>query len=309
MEEKRVKGYFGPAEGWVLLGSDRFGIHDTGSPCLERNEYRFLGGRNEVKQIFYFERDTMYETLCTVTASGKIEGGAVVSEDKWEELTLSFIDSMKHPIAFFSFKETFGEVSDGQLASARDVEDAQRAFSEFLAGERNAGNVAVKDIVETSGGEAKYLVFDVSGDGVPELHIQSNKAYYIFSYQQNRLFVWFKEYDHYGSSGHYDVLESGEVVRSIYQDDREYYLYWRIQPSAEVIVDFSFGRVDTNGDGIYDRTDAYEFDMRTMEERYAGLKSEQNITMEEWLDLLKNYLYIDENGRVQLLGRLEWADL
>lgn len=91
MEEKRVKGYFGPAEGWVLLGSDRFGIHDTGSPGLERNEYRFLGGRNGVKQIFYFERDTMYETLCTITASGKMEGGAVVSEEKWEELTLAFL--------------------------------------------------------------------------------------------------------------------------------------------------------------------------------------------------------------------------
>lgn len=35
MEEKRVKGYFGPTEGWVLLGSDRFGIHDTGSSGLE----------------------------------------------------------------------------------------------------------------------------------------------------------------------------------------------------------------------------------------------------------------------------------
>ena len=41
MGEKRVKGYFGPMEGWGLLGSDRFGIHDTGSPGLERNEYRF----------------------------------------------------------------------------------------------------------------------------------------------------------------------------------------------------------------------------------------------------------------------------
>lgn len=309
MEEKRVKGYFGPAEGWVLLGSDRLGIHDTGSPDLERNEYRFLGGRNGKKQIFYFERDTMYELLCTVTASGKIEGGAVVSEEKWVELTLRFFDSMKYPVEFFSFEETFGEVSDGQLASARDVENAQRAFSEFLAGEKNAGNIAVKDIVESADGETKYLIFDVSGDGVPELHIQTNKTYYIFSYQQDKLFVWFKENDRYGSNGHYDVLESGEVVRSIFQGDREYYSYWRIQPSSEVMVDFSFGRVDTNGDGIYDRTDIYEFDMRTMEERYAGLESEQNITMEEWLDMLKDYLYIDENGRVQLLGRLEWADL
>ena len=49
IDEKRVKGYFGPAEGWGLLSSDRLGIHYTGSPHLERNEYRFLGGRDGIR--------------------------------------------------------------------------------------------------------------------------------------------------------------------------------------------------------------------------------------------------------------------
>lgn len=130
------------------------------------------------------------------------------------------------------------------------MEKAQRAFDEFLAGERSAGNVAVKDIVESAG---------------------------------------------------------GEVVRSILQADRESFFYWQMQPSAEVMVDFSFGRVDIDGNGIYDSSDIYEFDMRTVEERYAGLESEQNINMEGWLDMVAGYLYIDENGRVQLLGRLGGA--
>ncbi|MDE5589722.1 MAG: hypothetical protein K2J60_11390 [Acetatifactor sp.] len=49
----------------------------------------------------------------------------------------------------------------------------------------------------------------------------------------------------------------------------EYYLYWEVQPSAEVMVNLSFGREDIDGDGIHDEADTYEYDMRTMKERYT----------------------------------------
>lgn len=142
-EEKRVERYFGPAEEWKLLGSDRFGIHDTGSPGLERNEYRFLGGSSGVEQGFYFERDTMYETLCTVTAYGEINGGASVSEEEWEELAEGFFMAMAHPVEFISFEEAFRGVSGRKAASAADVD----------------------------------------GDGIPKLHILSGREYQIYSYE------------------------------------------------------------------------------------------------------------------------------
>lgn len=309
MDEKRVKGYFGPAESWILLGSDRFGLHDTGSPGLERNEYLFLGGRDRIKQTIYFERDTMYETRCTVSASGAVNNSVSVSEEEWEELAEGFFYSLNHPVEFVTFEEIFGEAADRQPASAEDVEKAQKAYREFLAGERSAGNVTISDILETAAGGAEYLIHDVSGDGVPELHIQTEDKYYIIACQQGCLFVWFTRGDYYGGEGRYDVLESGEVVYSHLQAGSEYYLYWEIQPSAEVMVNLSFGREDINGDGIYDGADTYEYDMRTMKERYSGLESAQIVTMEEWLDKMSDYLYLDENGSVWLLGKLEWTDL
>lgn len=308
MDEKRVKGYFGPAENWVLLGSDRFGLHNTGSPGLERNEYLFLGGCEGIKQTFYFERDTMYETRCTASASGAVDGGAAVSEEEWEELTEGFFYSLEHPVEFVPFEEIFGEAADRQPVFAEDVEKAQKAYGEFLTGERSAGNVTIRDILESAAGGAEYLIHDVSGDGVPELHIQTEDKYYVLACQQGRLFVWLTREDYYGGEGRYDVLESGEVVCSHLQAGSEYYFCWEIQPSAEVMVNLSFGREDINGDGIYDEADTYEYDMRTMKERYSGLESAQIVTMEEWLDKTADYLYLDENGSVRLLGTLEWTD-
>ena len=35
------------------------------------------------------------------------------------------------------------------------------------------------------------------------------------------------------------------------------------------MVNLSFGREDIDGDGIHDEADTYEYDMRTMKERYT----------------------------------------
>lgn len=233
MEEKRVERYFGPQERCKLLGSDRFGFFHTESAGLERYGYGFLGGSSGTEQIFYFERDTMYETLCTVTASGAVNGGAQVSE-------------------------------------------------------------------------AEYLIHDVSGDGVPKLHIQTEENYYIFAYQEGRLFVWLTEKDYYGCEGRYDVLANGEVVYSVLQDGRESFSYWLLQPSAEIMVHFICSRRDGNGDGIYDEADIYQYDARTMEERYS-MREVEDITMEEWMMYTADYLEIDENGKIRLRGALAWS--
>lgn len=91
VEEQRVTSYFGPSEGWNLLGSNRFGLHDTGSPCLSQNRYIVWDEQRETVQEFNFQADSMYEVECTVSGSGEINGGGAVSEEEWDILTEDFL--------------------------------------------------------------------------------------------------------------------------------------------------------------------------------------------------------------------------
>lgn len=208
---------------------------------------------------------------------------------------------------FVSFAEAFGDMPDKQPVSAADVEEAQKAYEEFLAGGRIAVNVTITDIVEPAGGSAKYLVYDVSGDGVPELHIQTGKRYYILAYRHGRLFVWLMEVDWTDEGRRWDVLESGEVVRWTIQDDWEFYAYWEIQPSANIVSNLSFQWEDVNGNGVHDEADIYKFDEWASLEWDGRPKDTPAVTMEDWLELTADYLEKDESGRVQPRGMLAWS--
>lgn len=306
-EEKSVERYFGPDERCKLLGSDRLGFFHTESAGLERYGYAFLGGSGETEQIVYFERDTMYETLCTVAVNGEVNGGAKVSEEEWEALAEDFFYVMAHPVAFVPFEEAFPQVPDREGASAADAEEARQAYEAFLAGGKNAGNVTITDIAENTAGRVEYLIHDVSGDGVPELVLQTEEKFYVLAYQEGRLFVWLAETDFYGSEGRYDVLENGEVVHSVLKEGKAHYTYWLLQPSAEIMVHFACSREDRNGDGIYDEADIYRYDARTMEERYYSMQEAADITMAEWMAYTADYLEIEENGGIRLRGALAWS--
>ncbi|MBD5498473.1 MAG: hypothetical protein HDR11_12040 [Lachnospiraceae bacterium] len=300
IDEKRVKGYFGPAEGWVLLGSDRLGIHNTGSPHLERNEYRFLGGRDGIRQVFDFERDTMYETLCTVTASGEINVGAAVSEEEWEELAADFFYAMEHPVAFVSFEEAFGGVPDRKMVSAEDVEEAYRAYEEFLAGERSVGSEDIYDLITPTGEpdkryNASYCIWDVDGDGVPELHILSGREYTIYSYEDGEM-VWFQAF--FSRPWEYVLLESGAFLNLDYQgyEDGEicYYYYFELDENGNEVNALRFEWKDTNRNNVCDEEDAFRF-------------ADSPCTPEEWLAKTDKYLYVTEEGGVEVKNPVAWT--
>ncbi|MBD5512371.1 MAG: hypothetical protein HDR08_14160 [Lachnospiraceae bacterium] len=235
----------------------------------------------------------------------------ILSYDRHEKKVHLIIDKeiSRNPAweGFISFAEAFGDVPDEQPASAADVEEAQKAYEEFLAGGRIAVNVTITDIVESADGSAKYLVYDVSGDGVPELHIQTGKKYYILTYRHERLFVWLMEVDWTDVGGRWDVLESGEVVRWTILDDWEFYSYWEIQPSAKIISNLSIEWEDVNGDSVHDETDIYKFDEWASLEWNGSPEDTPAVTMEEWQELTADYLETDESGRRQPQGMLAWS--
>lgn len=77
-----------------------------------------------------------------------------------------------------------------------------------------------------------------------------------------------------------------------------------MQPSGTLYAGERFLRTDMNGDGIYDEKDQYEYDNSDPFYRAGGGDTMQTVTMEEWLEKIAEYLYVDENGRMQTIREL-----
>lgn len=316
MEEMRVSNYFGPREGWKLLGSNRFGLRDAGSAGLDRSDYFVWDEQCEIMQSFHFEIGYgVDETEYTVSGSGEIGGRAVVSEEEWNEVTEKFRYAMANPIEFMTYEEVFGDVAH-HTAERNDVEEAQQAYQEFLAGERSVagsaigtGDVTIDTILDTSDsngglGEAEYLIYDLVGDNMPELLIRTKKKYDVLTYRNGLLRVLFE-----GSTNAYEVLDGGKVLyrrKVMYRgshNDYELYECYQIQMSGGIYIEARFWRTDLNGDGVYDEKDQYEYnDSSPYDSDYDTKKM---ITMEEWLQRIAEYLYVNENGMIQAVGSLE----
>lgn len=298
MERRQVTEYFELmllSEGWKLLGSNRLGVHDTRYPHLERNKYLILDEQGETVQSFYFDIDFSNGTQFMVSAEGEINGQAVVTEEEWEALTEAFFDAMENPITYMTYEEVFGEIADW-MGEPVDEEDVRRVYREFLAGERSAENVTISGMTNLKGEmrETEHLIYDVTGDQVPELVIRTKGEYYILTYRNDRLFVLLIL-----PADDYVLLESGEILyRSIWENWDEYYEFDQIQPSGNILIGECFRRKDLNRDGIYDETDEYQCD--------TSGGAMQAITMEEWLEKTAEYLYVDGNGAMQIIGSLEW---
>lgn len=72
------------------------------------------------------------------------------------------------------------------------------AYNNFLDGKifaiKENNTLAVNDLINLNGknGIDNFAIFDVNGDGIPELHIRSMN-YHIFSYQNNQVVHWYQE--------------------------------------------------------------------------------------------------------------------
>lgn len=298
--QQRVTEYFELMlliEGWKLIGSNRLGVHDTRYPHLERYKFLVLDEQGETAQSFSFNINSTNGMQFMISAEGEINGEAVVTKEEWEELTEAFFNVMETTVECMTYAEIFGEEADWS-EEPEDGKEIKRVYQEFIAGERSAENIAMDMIpgMEDLKGEitgVEYLIYDVTGDQEPELLIRTKAEYYILTYRDGRLFLLLTL-----PTDNYVLLESGEVLyRSIWEDYDEYYEFDQIQPSGNILIENCFRRRDLNRDGIYDEADEYQCDGPRL--------SMQIITMKEWLERISEYLYVDEDGIMQVVGSIE----
>ena len=138
-----------------------------------------------------------------------------------------------------------------------------------------------------------YTIVDITGDGIPELHIENGREYIIFSVKKGKMYrySYFQSYlkDYY-------PLENGKFILRIREryGYGDYYTYFELNTSGEPINELKFSWIDGNEHYAFDEDGEYLFDGRLC-------------TFEEWYDLTREYLYTDASGTEQIRNAAEWT--
>ena len=139
-----------------------------------------------------------------------------------------------------------------------------------------------------------YTFFDVNGDGIPELYINSGGSFIIFTVRNNELAVW----KYLTPNSPCFALDNGAFMWQKFGGGllHDYYGYVIYDYFGNEVFKLGFSRYDINENGFYDEDDIYEFE---------GVK----VTKEIWESLTERYICTDENGVERFHNEIEWIVL
>lgn len=179
------------------------------------------------------------------------------------------------------------------------IGQAMLAYQEFLEGRITVDGIDIDNITVPTGEpdrhyETKYAFFDCDRNGVPELHVNSARYYYIFQYKDETVQV----YKNLSPYPHYFTLQNGAFIshRMGAGNKSDEYQYYIFDTFGREIFHIGFSKYDENGNGEYDEDDEYIFD-------------NVKVTKEIWEDLTRQYLYEDEDGIEQIKNEIEWLKM
>lgn len=188
----------------------------------------------------------------------------------------------------------------GTETVAKDT--AIELYKEFLSGQISVHGIDINYITVPTGEPdkrypTKYAFFDSNGDDIPELHLKSARYYYIFSFINNKLVLW-KDLSLEGDS---IPLTNGAFIN---QDNdtallEEHYNYFILNYSGDEVFSLKFYRKIIKWNGVYD---GYDNDVNTYKYYYAGTE----VSKEQWDELIKSFLYTDNNGVKQISNQIKW---
>lgn len=196
----------------------------------------------------------------------------------------------------------FAAILSFVLQKQKKVDQAVKMYQEFIEGERTASGW---DIMEFSSSkedsewpldiDMTYAMVDVTGDGIPELHIYGARCeYVIFSVKDGEMYQlgYFQCY-----MREYTLLENGAFLFK--EDDRfdygVHYEYFELDASGKPVNEVYFSWVSRDTDyWTYQEKDRYEFDG-------------QICTYEEWYALTRKYLRTTVTGDEEVRNAVEWT--
>mgnify|MGYP000111710680 FL=1 len=183
------------------------------------------------------------------------------------------------------------------------------AYNEFLNGEKNAVSrdkkqtITINSIGNSAGDPSiiSYALFDVNGDGIPELHARS-LHYYIFSYQDNQVVLWHKDTLNFWlpeefppeeggaiGEGSANVLENGAIFSYTVDENGRKYSYTTFDANGNpTTLNFSD---PTQYSGQKAPADAvYTFDNKIVTKEEYDKKTKEYFELENVYLKWKNYV-------------------
>lgn len=166
-------------------------------------------------------------------------------------------------------------------------EEALAAYKKFLAGSINAqdlkqeisdGVVKIKDISLEPDFKTYYALFDMNGDGIPELHLRPvvGGSYLIFTYLDGQIVLWHSGPDYESPLNNGAILYERDGAAPTHIN--YYYLVLDSNGNETSKVNFSkYHSVDESG-----KTESADYDVFMMEDK--------EVSKEEWNSLTKDYL-------------------
>jgi hypothetical protein len=166
-------------------------------------------------------------------------------------------------------------------------EEALAAYKKFLAGSMNAqdlkqqisdGVVKIKDISLEPDFKTYYALFDMNGDGIPELHLRPvvGGSYLIFTYLDGQIVLWHSGPDYESPLNNGAILYERDGAAPTHIN--YYYLVLDSNGNETSKVNFSkYHSVDESG-----KTESADYDVFMMEDK--------EVSEEEWNSLTKDYL-------------------
>ena len=178
-----------------------------------------------------------------------------------------------------------------------DEEEAINIYMDFLSGSRKLDNVHIDELTIPTGEEGRrysteYAFQDSNDDGISELHINSARYYYVFSFRNGDPYVW----KNFTGMDCFPLKDGGFIMWSIGMFKDDLYTYCKYDCTGQEICSVSFSWDDLNDNGIHDEKDEYLFE-------------DTNVTQDQWNNLTREYLYQDEEGVWRITNELDWIIL
>lgn len=179
------------------------------------------------------------------------------------------------------------KVNSEQPSDNSSADDALAAYKKFLAGSINAqdlkheisdGVIKIKDLSLEPDFKTYYALFDMNGDGIPELHLRPvvGGSYLIFTYLDEQIVFWHTGPDYESPLNNGAILYERDGAAPTHIN--YYYLVLDSNGNETMKVNFSkYHSVDESG-----KTESADYDVFMMEDK--------EVSEEEWNSLTKDYL-------------------
>lgn len=187
------------------------------------------------------------------------------------------VEGMFYSLDEWRISDKYRKLTGNELRQDIDYE----LYMEFLEGSRSVNGMMITDITTPTREPDKhyfteYTFSDSDTDGLDELHIRSERYYYIIDCENDELSVWKDLHPRTELLNNGDYLYTHIGGAPLHHD----YKYFSMGPEGEEVWSITYNWYDENSNGEFDEEDLYV------------MQNTNVLSYEEWKEVQENYLNV-----------------